>query len=91
MRIHDERNNIIIVPTEQESAEDIIEEYAEGAMDCRNIQEMRLLMMGLYNELTVRIAKDYHIDQALNALETLEDIQEEIDVMKGDLDDEDLD
>jgi len=51
---------------------------------------MKALVMEMYQELILRIAKDYHIQQGLSAVEALKQIQDDINDMHGNIDEEDI-
>jgi len=84
----EEFDNFIMIPTEQETPEDIIEDYVQGALACQNENEMQALITMLYQELVLRIAKDYHIHQGLGIVESLKQIQDDINDLSGDVDEE---
>jgi len=70
----DTRSNVIIVPTETESIDDIVNFYAERALECRSLDDFRLLFQMCFDEALYYTEKQYAIDLALGMVERIKEM-----------------
>lgn len=70
----DLRSNVLIVPTEEESMEDIIEDYVIQALSCETDEDFRALFLMCFEEALCRIEKHYAVELALNMIERIKEI-----------------
>jgi len=54
-----EKYNVVLVPTNQESITNILEDYANLCLSCESVGGYRELLQMFYNEIVLRVEQDY--------------------------------
>ena len=71
-----DRYNVIIAPSYNINFDEIVQDYAELAMDCKNYDEMEKLLHIFLDELSVIFAQELLLSQTLENIEKLKKLEE---------------
>jgi len=72
--------NVVLVPeNEYEALEPIIDDYANMALDAKDVDELKNLFMMFFNELNLKVEQDFIVELVQHHIERLKEINEEKD------------